>query len=77
MRIGEKVIKLHEERELLGRFLIIQGSRPNLVPELEETVSEYDMSVVPCSLCAGDGALNVPSDKASLMHSQTSKGTGL
>ena len=77
MRIGEKVIKLREERELLGRFLIIQGSRPNLVPELDETIGEYDMSVVPCSLCAGDGALHMPSDKASLVHSKTSKGTGL
>ena len=68
VRIGEKVLKLREERELLGRFLIIQGSRPNLVPKLEETIGEYEMSVVPRSLCAGDGTLHVPSDKASLMH---------
>jgi len=28
IRVGDKVIKLREERQLLGRFLIIQGSRP-------------------------------------------------
>ena len=31
VRVGDKVINLREERELLGRFLIIQGSRPSLV----------------------------------------------
>ena len=35
VRVGEKVIKLREERELLGRCLIIQGSRLSLVPKLE------------------------------------------
>ena len=51
IRIGEKIIKLREERELLGRFLIIQGSRPELVPRLQETIGEYEMAVVPRSLC--------------------------
>ena len=32
--MGDKVVKLREERELLGRFLIIQGSRPELVPKI-------------------------------------------
>ena len=68
VRVGEKVIKLREERELFGRFLIIQGSRPELVPKLEETIGEYEMSVVPRSLCAVDGSLYIPTDKASLMH---------
>ena len=52
---------------MLGRFLIIQGSRPSLVPKLEETIGEYEMSVVPCSLCAVDGTLYIPTDKVSLM----------
>jgi hypothetical protein len=43
VRVGDKVIKLHEERELLGRFLIIQGSRPELVPKLEETIGKYEI----------------------------------
>ena len=67
MRVGDKVIKLREERELLGRFLIIQGSRPSLVPKLAETTGEYEMSMVPRSLCAVDGTLYIPTDKASLM----------
>jgi len=68
LRVGDKVIKLREERELLGRFLIIQGSRPDLIPKLEETIGEYEMSVVPRSICAVDGSLYIPGDKASLMH---------
>ena len=55
-------------RELLGRFLIIQGSRPELVPKLEEIISEFEMSVIPRSICAVDGSLYIPGDKASLMH---------
>ena len=68
VRMGDKVLKLREERELLGRFLIIQGSRPDFVPKLEETIGEYEMSVVPRSLCAVDGSLYIPADKSSLMH---------
>ena len=68
VRTGDKVIKLREERELFGRFLIIQGSRPELVPKLEDAIGEYEMSVVPRSLCAIDGSLYIPTDKASLMH---------
>lgn len=68
VRTGDKVIKLREERELFGRFLIIQGSRPELVPKLEDAIGEFEMSVVPRSLCAVDGSLYIPTDKASLMH---------
>ena len=68
VRTGDKVIKLREERELFGRFLIIQGSRPELVPKLEDAIGEYEMSVVPRSLCAVDGSLYIPTDKACLMH---------
>jgi len=55
------VINLREERDLLGRLLIIPGSRQELVPKLEKTIGEYKMSVVPRSLY-------IPGDKASLMH---------
>ncbi len=58
VRVGDKVIKLREERELLARFLIIQASRPELVPKLEEMIGEYEMSVVPRSLCSVDGSLH-------------------
>ena len=66
--VGDKIIKLREERDLLARFLIIQGCRPELIPKLEEMIGEYEMSVVPRSLCSGDGSLYIPADKASLMH---------
>ena len=46
VRLGDKVVKLREERELLGRCLIIQGSRPDLVPKLDYTIGSYEMSVV-------------------------------
>ena len=68
VRVGDKVIKLREERELLGRSVIIQGSRPELVRKLEETIGEYEMAVVPRSLCTVDGSLFIPTDKASLMR---------
>jgi hypothetical protein len=66
--VGDKVIKLRKERQLLGRFIITQVSRPEFVPKLEETIGEYEMSVVQRSFCAVDGSLNIPPDKASLMH---------
>ena len=47
----------------------IQSSRPELVPKLEEIIGDYELSVVPRSLCAVDGSLYLPTDKASLMHS--------
>ena len=50
IKVGSKVIQLLEERALLGRFLIIQQSRPELVPKLENTIGHYEMSVVPRSL---------------------------
>ena len=68
VRTGNKVIKLREERELFGRYLIIQGSRPELVPKLEDVSGEFEMSAVPQSLCAVDGSLYIPTEKASLMH---------
>jgi len=59
VHIGDKVIKLCEERERLSRFLIIQGSRPELVPKLEETIGEDEMAIVPCSLCSTNGNLYI------------------
>ena len=67
-KTGEKVIKLREEREVLGRILIIQRSRPELVPKLEEIIGNFELSVAPLSLCAVDRSLYIPTDKARLMH---------
>ena len=55
VQVEDKVIKFWEERELLGRFLIIHGSRPHLVPKLEKTIGRFEMAMVPRSLCAADG----------------------
>ena len=62
MRVSDKVIQLREERKLFGRFLIVQGSQPSLVPKLEETIGKYGMSTVPRSLCAVDGSLYIATD---------------
>ena len=68
VQVGDKVIKLREERQLLARFLIIQQSRPQLVPKLEATIGEYEMAVVPRSMFSVDGSLLLCPDKASLMQ---------
>ena len=65
--VGEKVITLREERQLLARFLIIQQSRPDLLPKLNKTIGEYEMAVTLRSMFAGDGSLLVPTDKSSIM----------
>ena len=71
--LGDKVVKLKEERDLLARFLIIQQSRPDLVPKLQTTIGHYEMAVVPRSLFSGDGTLLVPTDKSSLIHAVEQK----
>ncbi len=57
-----------EECELLFRFPIIQGCRRELVPKCEDIIGEYEISVMQHSLCAVDGSLFIPGDKASLMY---------
>ena len=68
VRVRENVIKLREDRQLLARFLVIQQSRPELVPKLPTTIGDYEMSVLPRSLFASDGSLLIPTDKSSFMH---------
>jgi len=65
--VGNKVVKLREDRQLLARFLAIQQSRPQLVDKLAETIGNYEMAVTPRSLFATDGTLLIPSDKSSFM----------
>jgi len=68
VHVSDQVIKLYEECKLLGRFLIVQGSQPSLVPKLEETIGKYETSVVLRSLCAVDGSLYIPTNTSSRMH---------
>ena len=65
--VGNKVVKLHEDRQLLAQFLVIQQSRPQLVDKLAETIGNYEMAVTPRSLFATDGTLLIPSDKSSFI----------
>ena len=60
--VGDKVIKLREERQLLAHFLVIQQSRPELVPRLPATMGNYDISVTPRSMFVSDGSLLIPTD---------------
>ena len=46
---GDEAVKLKDYRALLARFLIIQLSRPDLVPKLENTIGHYKMALVPRS----------------------------
>ena len=67
IRVGDKIIKLREERQLFARFLVIQQSRPDLVPKLSATIGEFEMVVVPRSMFANDGSLLVCKEKYNLM----------
>ena len=51
----------------MGRMLVIHEYRPDLVPPLEDTIKQYEMSVIARMFCGVDGFLNIPFDKSSLM----------
>jgi hypothetical protein len=66
--VGNKVIKLREERQLLARFLVIEQSRSELVPRLSATIGNYEMLVKPRSMFVSDGSLLIPTDNASIIQ---------
>ena len=66
--VGDTVIKLREDIQLLARFLAIQQARPELVPRLPAIIGNYEMSVTPRSMFVSDGSLLIPTDKASSIH---------
>ena len=68
VKFGDKVIKFREDRQFLGRCLIIQESRPELVPRLADMIGNYELSVVPRCMFAADRTLLLPTDKASIIH---------
>ena len=47
IKVGDKAVKLREDRELMGRCLIIAQTRPKLIPKLEEAIGKYEISVIP------------------------------
>ena len=65
-RIQGKLIELKEEKNLITKFLLAARKRPEL--KLEETIGEYEFSVVPRSLFTCDGQPHHCTDKSKLMH---------
>ena len=65
LKVGDKTVKLKEDRGLFARMLIVANSRPDI--SLETTIGIYELSIVPRSLFAADGLMNHCSDKSQLM----------
>ena len=63
-----------KQKTRAARFLVIQQSRPELVPKLPYTIGDYEMSVVPRSVFANDGSLLIPTDKSIVVHAVESLG---
>jgi len=66
IRVGDKVVKIKEERGLLQRFIVICRCRPEL--DLKEGIGTYEYGVVPRSLFASDGSFLLAYDKDSILH---------
>ena len=73
IRIGDKLVKIKEERGLLQRFIVISRSQPQL--DLKECIGTSEFGVVPRSLFASDGSFLLASDKASILHRLEKLGT--
>ena len=65
VKFGDKVIELLEDRQFLGQCLIIQESRPELVPRLADMIGNYESSVVPRCIFAASFPLIL---KANVSH---------
>ena len=63
-KIGNKLVKLREDRQLLARFLVVQQSRPQLMENIGESIGKYEFSIIPRALFSSDGALLLPTDKS-------------
>ena len=66
-QVGDKVIKLREDRQFYSKCLIIAQTRPDLITKMEDLIGNYEMSVIPRANFAPDGTLLLTLDKASLM----------
>ena len=65
--IGNKVLKLREDRQFLSKVIIIAQRRPELINKMENMVGHYEMSIIPRANFAPDGSILLTSDKFSLM----------
>ena len=67
VKVGNKVIKLKEDRKLLSKILTTAKTRPDLLSKMEDIVGKYEMSIIPRANFSPDGAMLLTADKASLM----------
>ena len=65
VRVGDKVVKLQEERQLLSRLMIIQQTRKI---DMRSVNGMYEMGVIPRSLFSNEGSLLIPTNKSSFIH---------
>ena len=65
--VGNKVLKLREDRQLLSKIIIIAQHRPELINKMEDVVGHFEMSVIPRANFAPDGSILLTADKSSLM----------
>ena len=69
IKVGDKVIKLREDRQLYSQIINIAQKRPEIITGMQHLVSEYEMSIVPRANFNPDGSMLLCLDKASLMKS--------
>ena len=65
--VGNKTIKLREDRAFYRKCLIIAQNRPELLVKMPELIGNYEMSIIPRSVFSPDGSPLLCVDKASLM----------
>ena len=67
IKVGDKVLKLREDRAMMARCIVIATERPCLIPKMEDLVGHYEVSLVPRANFAIDGSVLICADKSSLM----------
>ena len=68
VKVGDKIIKLKEDRKLLSKIIIVAKARPDLINRMEDIVGNYEMSVIPRANFSPDGTMLLTADKSSLMN---------
>ena len=66
VKLQKTVVTLPEERNLMTRFVLASGSRPEI--DLPKYLGKHEFSVVPRSNFSSAGQLNLGSDNSSIMR---------
>ena len=45
--VGNKLVKLREDRQLLAKFLVVHQARPSMTQSLSDTIGKYEFSIIP------------------------------